>query len=222
MNNIMLRNINKFYGSGSNQVHALKNVSLDVKNGELLAVMGRSGSGKSTLLKVLGGLAGISSGEYYYDGKPLHYSEKYMSRFRNRNIGFIVQNYALLYDRTVFDNVELPLKYSGISRRKREEMTLDVLEQVGLDDLEQKFPYELSGGECQRVAIARAIVNNPGIILADEPTGALDEETEKTIMEILFSLNGEGKTIIVVTHDSQIAERFNRIVYLKNGEIIKN
>ena len=216
----MLRKINKFYGSGPNRVHALKDVSLDVKDGELLAVMGRSGSGKSTLLKVMGGLTGISSGEYYYDGRPLRYREKYMSLFRNRNIGFIVQNYALLYDRTVFGNVELPLRYAGVPRRKREEKVMDVLGQVGLDDLEQKFPSELSGGECQRVAIARAIVNDPGIILADEPTGALDEETEATVMEILFRLNGEGKTLVVVTHDAQIAERFNRIVYLKNGEII--
>ena len=143
-----------------------------------------------------------------------------MSRFRNQHIGFIVQNYALLFDRTVFDNVELPLRYSHIAKRTREEMVMDILEKVGMDDLADRFPGELSGGECQRVAIARAIVNNPEIILADEPTGALDEETEKLIMNILIDLNKEGKTIIVVTHDSQIANQLNRIVYLRNGEVI--
>ncbi|MGI6123780.1 MAG: ABC transporter ATP-binding protein [Acetivibrionales bacterium] len=220
MNKIRLENINKFYGTEPNTVHALKNVTLDIKDGELLAIMGRSGSGKSTLLKVLGGLTGIQSGEYYYGGKLLKNKENQMSRFRNQHIGFIVQNYALLFDRTVFDNVELPLRYSHIAKRTREEMVMDILEKVGMDDLADRFPGELSGGECQRVAIARAIVNNPEIILADEPTGALDEETEKLIMNILIDLNKEGKTIIVVTHDSQIANQLNRIVYLRNGEVI--
>ena len=220
MNKIRLENINKFYGTEPNTVHALKNVTLDIKDGELLAIMGRSGSGKSTLLKDLGGLTGIQSGEYYYGGKLLKNKENQMSRFRNQHIGFIVQNYALLFDRTVFDNVELPLRYSHIAKRTREEMVMDILEKVGMDDLADRFPGELSGGECQRVAIARAIVNNPEIILADEPTGALDEETEKLIMNILIDLNKEGKTIIVVTHDSQIANQLNRIVYLRNGEVI--
>lgn len=220
MNKIRLENINKFYGTEPNTVHALKNVTLDIKDGELLAIMGRSGSGKSTLLKVLGGLTGIQSGEYYYGGKLLKNKENQMSRFRNQHIGFIVQNYALLFDRTVFDNVELPLRYSHIAKRTREEMVMDILEKVGMDDLADRFPGELSGGECQRVAIARAIVNNPEIILADEPTGALDEETEKLIMNILIDLNKEGKTIIVVTHDSQIANQLNRFVYLRNGEVI--
>lgn len=220
MNKIRLENINKFYGTEPMTVQALKNVTLNIQDGEFLAIMGRSGSGKSTLLKVMGGLTGIHSGGYYYDGKLLINKENQMSKFRNQHIGFIVQNYALLFDRTVFDNVELPLRYSHIKRKKREEMVMDILEKVGMDDLENRFPSELSGGECQRVAIARAIVNNPEIILADEPTGALDEETEKSIMDIFINLNKEGKTIIIVTHDSQIANQLNRIVYLRNGEVI--
>lgn len=219
MNKIRLENINKFYGTEPNTVHALKNVTLDIKEGEFLAIMGRSGSGKSTLLKVLGGLTGIHSGEYYYGGKILTNKEKQMSSFRNHHIGFIVQNYALLFDRTVYDNVELPLRYSRVSRNKREEMVMNTLEKVGIDNLAVRFPGELSGGECQRVAIARAIVNNPEIILADEPTGALDEETERLIMDIFINLNKEGKTIIIVTHDSQISYQLNKIIYLRNGEI---
>lgn len=220
MNKIRLENINKFYGTEPNTVHALKNVTLNINDGELLAIMGRSGSGKSTLLKVLGGLTGIQSGEYYYGRILLKNKENQMSKFRNQHIGFIVQNYALLFDRSVYDNVELPLRYSHVTRRKREEMVMEILEKVGMGDLADRFPGELSGGECQRVAIARAIVNNPKIILADEPTGALDEETEKLIMDILINLNKEGKTIVIVTHDSQIANQLNRIVYLRNGEIV--
>lgn len=220
MNKIRLESINKLYGTEPNIVHALKNVTLNIDDGELLAIMGRSGSGKSTLLKVLGGLTSIQSGEYYYGGKILKNKENQMSKFRNQHIGFIVQNYALLFDRSVYDNVELPLRYSHVTRKKREEMVMDILEKIGMDDLVDRFPGELSGGECQRVAIARAIVNNPEIILADEPTGALDEETEKLIMDILINLNKEGKTIIIVTHDPQIANQLNRIVYLKNGEIL--
>ena len=221
MYKIKLKNINKFYGKATNTVHALKNVSLGIEHGEFLAIMGRSGSGKSTLLKILAGLTGIDSGEYYYEKMLLKNNEKQMSMFRNRHIGFIVQNYALLYDRSVFDNVELPLRYSRISKKKREEKVFEILEQVGMEDLAERFPGELSGGECQRVAIARAIVNNPDIVLADEPTGALDEETEKVIMDIFIRLNIEGKTVVIVTHDPLIANQLNRIIYLINGEVVE-
>jgi len=221
MYKIRLESINKFYGKEPNIVHALKDVTLGIREGEFLAIMGRSGSGKSTLLKVLGGLTGIHSGRYYYENIELKNNERQMSLYRNRHIGFIVQNYALLFDRTVFENVELPLRYAGISKRKREEKVLEILEQVGMGDLSERFPGELSGGECQRVAIARAIVNNPDIILADEPTGALDEETEKVIMNIFAKLNEKGKTVVIVTHDYHIASQLNRIIYLKNGEIVE-
>ncbi|NLU51473.1 MAG: ABC transporter ATP-binding protein [Clostridiaceae bacterium] len=221
MYKIRLESINKFYGKEPNIVHALKDVTLGIREGEFLAIMGRSGSGKSTLLKVLGGLTGIHSGRYYYENIELKNNERQMSLYRNRHIGFIVQNYALLFDRTVFENVELPLRYAGISKRKREEKVLEILEQVGMEELAERFPGELSGGECQRVAIARAIVNNPDIILADEPTGALDEETEKVIMNIFAKLNEKGKTVVIVTHDYHIASQLNRIIYLKNGEIVE-
>lgn len=219
MSKLRLENVNKYYQSGSGTVHALKNVSLEIEQGELLAVMGRSGSGKSTLLKVLGGLTGIDSGCYYYDNKPLTNKERHMSKFRNQHIGFIVQNYALLYDRTVFENVELPLKYAGVRKKLRESRVLEILEQVGLEDYEQRFPHELSGGECQRVAIARAIINNPEVILADEPTGALDEDTEGIILDIFKELNRDGKTIVIVTHDPVLAKKLHRVVYLNRGMI---
>ncbi len=219
MSKLRLENINKYYKSGSESVHALKDVTMEIDEGELLAVMGRSGSGKSTLLKVLGGLTGVDSGSYYYNNKLLTNREKHMSKFRNQHIGFIVQSYALLYDRTVFENIELPLKYSGMHKKHREDRVMEVLQQVGLEDYDHRFPHALSGGECQRVAIARAIINNPGVILADEPTGALDEETEEVIMDIFRKLNEDGKTIIVVTHDPSIAKKLHRVVYLRNGMI---
>ena len=219
MSKLRLVDVNKIYGKEPNTVHALNNITFEVKEGEFLAVMGRSGSGKSTLLKVLGGLTAINSGLYYYDDKPLTNKEKHMSQFRNDHIGFIIQNYALLYDRTVFENVELPLRYARMNKKMRSFRVDEVLDQVGLKAFSSRFPHELSGGEYQRVAIARAIVNNPDIILADEPTGALDEETEKTILNILFNLNKEGKTIIVVTHDVNISKMLERTVYLKNGEM---
>ena len=220
MNKICLEEVNKFYGLEPNTVHVLKNINLVINEGEALAIMGRSGSGKTTLLKVLGGLTGIHSGSYYYENKLLSNKEKSMGHFRNRHIGFIVQNYALLFDRDVYENVELPLKYAHVPKKKRIENVMEVLEQVGLSDLALRFPHELSGGECQRVAIARAIVNSPDIILADEPTGALDEETEKIVMSLFENLNEMGKTIVIVTHDPFIAKRLNRIVHLKNGQIV--
>ncbi|HBG76569.1 MAG TPA: peptide ABC transporter ATP-binding protein [Clostridiales bacterium] len=217
---IKLEGISKTYGKNQAAVHALKNVTLQIEKGESVAVMGRSGSGKSTLLNVLGGLTTIDHGRYYFDGEQLKTTEKEMCRFRNRKIGFIVQNYALLNDKTIYENVELPLRFTKQGRKRRMEKVGSILEEVGLLDKKDRLTSEISGGECQRTAIARALVNDASVILADEPTGALDETTEKTIMQLFGRLNREGKTVVIVTHDPDIASLQDRIIRIRDGEVI--
>jgi len=198
---IELNNIYKNYGQGDNLVRALRGISLQVEDGEMVAIMGKSGSGKSTLLNIIGGLDTFDQGEYYYKGKKTVFkNQEQMARFRRNKIGFIMQNFALIEHKTVFDNVALPLRYNRLSRKTIENRVRQELSNMGLQDKAKRYPYQLSGGECQRVAIARALINEPELILADEPTGALDSNTEEEIMNILQDFNRRGKTIIIVCY----------------------
>jgi putative ABC transport system ATP-binding protein len=190
-----------------------------VEDGEMVAIMGKSGSGKSTLLNIIGGLDTFDQGEYYYKGKKTVFkNQEQMARFRRNKIGFIMQNFALIEHKTVFDNVALPLRYNRLSRKTIENRVRQELSNMGLQDKAKRYPYQLSGGECQRVAIARALINEPELILADEPTGALDSNTEEEIMNILQDFNRRGKTIIIVTHDHNIATMCNRIINILDGK----
>ncbi|MBN3525198.1 ABC transporter ATP-binding protein [Paenibacillus apiarius] len=218
MSKIVLEHAAKTYGHGDAAVSALVDVNLEIESGEMVAIMGRSGSGKSTLLNILGGLTSLDQGEYYFDGEKINFERpNQLSRFRRNHIGFIVQHYALIYDRTVFDNVALPLKYNKRSKTDITASVSKVLKDVGIYDLRNRYPSECSGGQCQRTAIARAIVNDADVLLADEPTGALDENTESSIMELFHSLHKQGKTIVMVTHDTDIAGQCARIIDMNDG-----
>lgn len=215
---IKLCDITKTYGKGSVAVKAIKGVSLEVDRGEMIAIMGRSGCGKSTLLNILGGIDSPNSGEYIFDDKKVPFAnQKKLSFFRRDNIGFIVQSFALIEDCNVFYNVSLPLKYKGIGNREIAKKTNEVLKLVGLSDKSKVLPSELSGGQKQRVAIARAIVNSPAVLLADEPTGSLDSQTANEIMSILKELHSKGTTIIIVTHDHNIASQCDKIILMQDG-----
>ena len=215
-----LRDINKTY-FGAQPLHVLKGINLSIERGEFVSIMGASGSGKSTLLNILGILDNYDTGEYWLDGcliKDL--SEKQAADYRNRMIGFIFQSYNLIGFKTAVENVELPLFYQGIGRRKRHQMAMEYLDRMGLTQWATHFPNEMSGGQKQRVAIARALVTHPDIILADEPTGALDSKTSVEIMDLLSQLNREDKmTIIVVTHESGVANAADKIIYIRDGVI---
>lgn len=216
---IQLNNAHKNYGKGDNLVKALDGLSLEVAAGEMLAVMGKSGSGKTTLLNVLGALDAINDGDYLFDGRRMEFkNQDQMARFRYNKIGFIVQNFALIDHQTVYDNVALPLRYSKMPRRAIKDKVMDSLAEFGLQDRARRHPYELSGGQCQRVAIARALINDPALLLADEPTGALDSQSEDEIMDILERLHRQGKTMIIVTHDLKMAERCQRTVTIRDGK----
>lgn len=219
---IHLKDINKTY-QGAQPLHVLKGISLDIEEGEFVAIMGASGSGKSTLLNILGILDNYDSGTYELAGVPIwNLSETKAADYRNRMIGFIFQSYNLISFKTAVENVELPLFYQGVSRRKRHQQALDYLERLGVRDWAEHYPNELSGGQRQRVAIARALITQPKIILADEPTGALDSRTSVEVMELLKELNREqGMTIVVVTHESGVANQTNKIVHIKDGVIGK-
>lgn len=218
---IKVNNINKTYINGDNKLQVLKNVSFEVKKGEFLAIMGSSGSGKSTMMNILGCLDHEYEGKYILDDVDISKSsEDELSDIRNRKIGFIFQSFNLLPKLTAVENVELPLTYCSVKKTERYERAMKLLEMVGLKDRAHHKPNELSGGQRQRVAIARALINNPSIILADEPTGNLDSKSEVEIMKILRDLNDEGKTIIVVTHEPNIGESANRKIIFKDGEII--
>ena len=218
---ITVDNINKTYKNGSLELQVLKNISFKVDKGEFLAIMGSSGSGKSTMMNILGCLDNQYEGRYILDGIDISKStENELSEIRNKKIGFIFQSFNLLPRLTALENVELPLVYSSIPKEKRHKRANELLEMVGLKDRTHHRPNELSGGQRQRVAIARALVNNPSIILADEPTGNLDSKSEAEIIEILQKLNKMGKTIIIVTHEPSIGEIAERKIVFKDGEII--
>ena len=230
---IHLQDINKTY-QGAQPLHVLKGISLDIAKGEFVSIMGASGSGKSTLLNILGILDGKStllnilgildnydSGTYELAGVPIwNLSERRAAEYRNKMIGFIFQSFNLISFKTAVENVELPLFYQGVSRKKRHQMALEYLERLGLLDWADHYPNELSGGQKQRVAIARALITRPQIILADEPTGALDSKTSVEVMQLLKKLNqDDGMTIVVVTHESGVANETNKIVHIKDGII---
>lgn len=217
---IELHNINKTYNNGQ-PLHVLKGIDMQVEQGEYLSIMGASGSGKSTLLNILGILDNYDTGEYWLGGKLIkNLSETEAAHYRNRTIGFIFQSFNLISFKTAVENVELPLFYQGVSRKNRHERAMDLLDSLGLARWAEHYPNEMSGGQKQRVAIARALITNPKIILADEPTGALDSRTSYEVMELLGNLNRKsGVTIIVVTHESGVANSTDKIIHIKDGVI---
>ena len=216
---IHLANIHKTY-QGAQPLHVLKGINLHIQKGEFVAIMGASGSGKSTLLNILGILDSYDEGEYTLAGTPiLNLSETRAADYRNRMIGFIFQSFNLIGFKNAVENVALPLFYQGVGRRKRNQLAMEYLDRLGLKDWAHHYPNELSGGQKQRVAIARALITQPQIILADEPTGALDSQTSLEVMEILKDLHRQGLTIVVVTHESGVAYRTEKIVHVKDGVI---
>lgn len=217
---IELIDIRKYYDSKKYRVVALDGVDLKIDKGELLAIMGKSGCGKSTLLHILGGLIGASDGTYMYQGERVDFANKRkLAEFRRSNVGFIVQDFALIKEKTIYNNVELPLNTKNLSKLRRKEMVIEMLEKVGLEDKIWRYPYELSGGEQQRVAIARALIHNPKLILADEPTGSLDDENQTMILNMLKEVARKGTTVVIATHDIAIARECNRYLYISSGKI---
>lgn len=218
---IKLTNITKIYDSGNAEKTALSDVNLVVEDGEMLAVMGTSGSGKTTLLNMIGCMDKITAGQYMYnDIEVNNLKKKDLDKFRKAHISFVFQHFALMNDYTVFENVEVPLLCKKVSRGQRRKIVMDCLEKMGIGDLAKKYPTKISGGQKQRCAIARAIASGNDVILADEPTGALDKATGNEIMNILKALNAQGKTIIIVTHDIEIANRCGRIISIEDGKLL--
>lgn len=217
---IHLQDIRKSYFMGKQELQVLKGIDLDIRNNEYVALMGPSGSGKSTLMNILGCLDSPSSGQYILNGQDVSkMADDDLADVRNKEIGFVFQQFNLLPRLTALENVALPLVYAGVGRKQRTEMAMAVIQKVGLEDRSHHKPNELSGGQCQRVAIARALVNNPSIILADEPTGNLDTKTSKEIMDIFTQIQEAGNTVVLVTHEEDIANYAKRVVRLRDGLI---
>ncbi|MDD4570276.1 MAG: ABC transporter ATP-binding protein [Tepidanaerobacteraceae bacterium] len=219
---ILVKNMTKLYINGENQVAALKEVDLHVKEGEFVAIMGPSGSGKSTLMNILGCLDRPTAGEYYLDGKLIsQLDNRQLAYVRNKRIGFVFQNFNLLPRMSSLRNVEIPMIYAGVSPKERRKKAMEALESVSLGDRWHHKPNELSGGQKQRVAIARALVNSPGIILADEPTGNLDSKSGEEIMEIFTALHRGGTTIVLITHENEIARYAQKVVIFRDGRKVE-
>ena len=217
---IKLKGINKYYTSGDEKLHALKNVDLEIAKGEFLAIMGPSGSGKSTIIKILGLLDKEFQGDYLLNGEEIkNLNDDLLSKLRNKSIGFVFQDFNLIDRLTIKENIELPMLYMGSGIKKTKNRVNELLDKVNLKDKINKYPNQLSGGQQQRISIIRSLVNNPDIIIADEPTGALDSKTSEEIIDIFKELNKEGITIILITHDINVANKANRIVKIFDGEV---
>ena len=223
---LILNNVNKSYVTGNNSLHVLKGIDVEIEKGEFVSIMGSSGSGKSTLLNILGILDSYDQGSYYLNGALIKdMSEKKAARLRNEMVGFVFQSFNLISFKNAVENVALPLYYQGVSRKKRNKIAMEYLDKMKLKEWAEHMPNELSGGQKQRVAIARSLITKPKIILADEPTGALDTSTSYEVMETLTDINNEGITVILVTHEHDIAAMTHKIIRLKDGkisEVIKN
>ena len=220
---ISIKNLHKSYKMGSNSLHVLKGINLKIEKGELVAIMGSSGSGKSTLLNILGMLDNADDGSYHLDDVLIeNLDEKKAAKYRNKFLGFVFQSFNLINYKTALENVALPLYYQGLARKERQKQALEYLDNVSLKPWATHLPSELSGGQKQRVAIARAMASRPKVLLADEPTGALDSTTSYEIMGLIQKINNEGKTILVVTHEDDIAKMCKRIVKLKDGVIVED
>ena len=220
---ISIKNLHKSYKMGSNSLHVLKGINLKIEKGELVAIMGSSGSGKSTLLNILGMLDNADDGSYHLDDVLIeNLDEKKAAKYRNKFLGFVFQSFNLINYKNALENVALPLYYQGLARKERQKQALEYLDNVSLKQWATHLPSELSGGQKQRVAIARAMASRPKVLLADEPTGALDSTTSYEIMGLIQKINNEGKTILVVTHEDDIAKMCKRIVKLKDGIIVED
>lgn len=217
---IRIESINKSYTTGKNKLHVLKGIDLEIKEGEFVSIMGSSGSGKSTLLNILGILDNYDSGNYYLNDHLIKdLNETKAARYRNKFLGFVFQSFNLISFKTAMENVALPLYYQKVGRRKRNRMALEYLEKVGLREWAEHLPSELSGGQKQRIALARALISKPKVLLADEPTGALDTKTSYEVMDLFKEINDEGITLIVVTHEQDIAQKTKKIIRLTDGVI---
>lgn len=220
---LKINKLHKSYKMGDSSLHVLKGINLHIEKGEMVAIMGSSGSGKSTLLNIIGILDELDSGEYTLDGIEIKdLTEKKAAQYRNKFLGFVFQSFNLINYKNALENVALPLYYQGISRKDRQKTALNYLDKVGLKDWAEHLPSELSGGQKQRVAIARALASNPKVLLADEPTGALDSKTSMEVMALIQKINNEGKTILVVTHEHDIAKMCKRVVHLRDGVIVED
>lgn len=217
---IKLQKINKSYQVGKNNLHVLKGIDLNIEKGEMVSIMGSSGSGKSTLLNILGILDNYDNGKYYFNNELIeNMNEKKAAIYRNKHLGFVFQSFNLISFKNAMENVALPLYYQGVRRAKRNKIAMEYLDKMGLTEWADHLPNELSGGQKQRIAIARSLITNPSVILADEPTGALDTQTSYEMMDILQEINKTGITVIIVTHEHDISERTDRIIRLKDGII---